>query len=77
MEKKNMAARPEMRVERLRNGRVNLLGVYAAGNYLGMPHQELRRIVLNILNPPPRVRAYMEKVRRVKEAYPELFKGVA
>lgn len=70
-------AKPEMRVERMKNGRITLFGAYGAADYLGMPHQEVRRIVLNILNPPPRVRKYMEKVRRVKEAYPELFKGIA
>lgn len=70
-------AKPEMRVERMKNGRITLFGAYGAADYLGMPHQEVRRIVLNILNPPPRVRKYEEKVRRIKEAYPELFKGVA
>jgi len=70
-------AKPEMRVERLRNGSVKIFGTSAAAAYLEMPQQEIYRIVQNILNPPPRVRAYMEKVRRIKEAYPELFKGVA
>ena len=75
--KKQDSSRPEMRVERMRNGSVKILGTSAAAGYLGMPQQEVHRIVRNILNPPPRVRAYMEKVRRIREAYPELFSEVA
>lgn len=74
---KTVKTKPEMRVERMRNGAVKVFNTTAAAEYLGMPQQEVHRIVRNILNPPPRVRAYMEKVRRVKEAYPELFTEVA
>lgn len=63
-----------MRVERMRNGKLTVLGTCAASRYLGMPQAEIHRIVRNLIDPPPRVRAYMEKVRRIKEAYPELFK---
>ena len=66
-----------MRVERMRNGSIKILGTSAAAEFLGMPQQEVYRIVRNILNPPPRVRAYMEKVRRIREAFPELFSEVA
>ena len=75
--KNKEVARPEMRVERMRNGSVKIFGTSAAAEFLGMPQQEIHRIVRNILNPPPRVRAYMEKVRRIKTAYPELFTEVA
>lgn len=66
--------KPEMRVERMGNGTLKIFGTAEAERYLGMPHQEIHRIVRNLIDPPPRVRAYMEKVRRIKEAYPELFK---
>lgn len=71
---KTVKTKPEMRVERMRNGVVKVFNTTAAAEYLGMPQQEVHRIVRNLIDPPPRVRAYMEKVRRIKEAYPELFK---
>ena len=67
-------SKPEMRVERMRNGELKVLGTSAASRYLGLPQQEIHRIVRNLIDPPPRVRAYMAKVRKIKEAYPELFK---
>lgn len=74
--KRSNQSKPEMRVERMRNGDLKIFGTSAASRYLDMPQQEIHRIVRNLIDPPPRVRAYEQKVRKIKEAYPELFKEV-